>query len=355
MRIRGISRQIRRITKQIFSKWYRRRYNVQWNNSQRLKVLIETWSGFTATGWIKTLNNDFDGWEQFIEVHFVKNSLERYILAPEMEVYVSTWLTSDLLAQSCRLRWVHLAIAGVEFLEDMRIPPEVKVTTAVGVAADSLAEHVIGLFIMLARRLDLAVKRQRRWSWEQKGIVEKIRTLKGGKVGIVGLGHNGLAVARLARALGMRVVGLDKRRELTSEDVETVYQPSALLVLLMESDFVVLCVPLTRETRGLIGRPELEALGCSSYLINVARGEVVDEDALGWALRNGIIAGAAIDVLSIEPPPRFNSLRRCPNLIITPHMAGNIYSFRDEIRRRFVSNLKAFASGDELESLYQNV
>ena len=361
MGMRGISRapkilpQIRQATRQILAEWYQRHFNVQWNGGQQLKVLVESWPGFTANDWSETLDSDFNGWEQLIEVHFVRNSLERYALVPEMEVYVSTWLTSDLLARSRRLRWVHLAIAGVEFLEELEIPPQVKITTVAGVAANGIAEHVIGLMIALDRRLDLALKRQQRWTWNQQDIVEHIRGLRGRTVGVVGLGHNGRAVVGLAKAVGMQVVGLDKRHDLTVEGMEAIYSPDALPVLLRESDFVVLCVPLTSETRGLIGRTELEALGRDSYLINVARGEVVDEDALAWALRNGIIAGAALDVLSVEPPPRFHPLRRCPNLIITPHVAGNIYTFRGEIRKRFAHNLKAFASGGELEGLYQRV
>ena len=361
MEIRGIARspgirsRIQQATRQILAEWYQRRFNVRWNGGQELKVLIETWPGFTAKDWIQTLDGDFDGWKQLTEVRFVRDSLERYVLAPEMEVYVSTWLTSDLLARSCQLRWAHLTMAGVEFLEELEIPPHVKITTAAGVAANGIAEHVLGLVIALDRRLDLALKRRQRWVWNQQGIVEHIRGLKGRMVGVVGLGHNGQAVARLAKAVGMRVVGLDRRRDLMVEGVEAIYSPDALPVLLSKSDFVVLCVPLTSETRGLMGRTELEVLGRDSYLINVARGEVVDEDALAWALRNGIIAGAALDVLSVEPPPRFHPLRRCPNLIITPHVAGNIYTFRDEIRKRFVRSLKAFASGGELEGLYQRV
>ena len=361
MGIRGTSRaprilpRIKQATRKILAEWYQRRFNVQWNGGQELKVLIETWPGFTAKDWIQTLNGDFNGWEQLIEIHFVRNSLERYALVPEMEVYVSTWLTSDLLARSRRLRWVHLTMAGVEFLEELEIPPHVKITTAAGVAANGIAEHVIGLMIALDRRLDLALKRQQRWAWNQQGIVEHILGLRGRTVGVVGLGHNGRAVARLAKAVGMRVIGLDKRRDLTVEGVEAIYGPDALPVLLGEADFVVLCVPLTRETRGLIGLTELEALGQDSYLINVARGEIVEEEALAWALRNGVIAGAALDVLSVEPPQRFHPLRRCPNLIITPHLAGNIYTFRDEIRKRFVRNLKAFTSGGELGGVYQHV
>jgi phosphoglycerate dehydrogenase-like enzyme len=155
--------------------------------------------------------------------------------------------------------------------------------------------------------------------------------------------------------MGMRVIGLDKQSQLKMEGVEVMCGLEKLPELLARVDFLVLCVPLTEETRGLIGRKEITMLGRNSYLINVARGGIVDEEALGWALRRRVIAGAALDVLSSEPPSPFHVLRNCPNLILTPHVAGNIYTFRDAIIQRFVRNLKAFVNGSELEGIYTRV
>jgi len=351
----GFLPKVKRVARRVFVRIYKRHSMVQWSSGQNLKVLIETWPGFTKEDWIQALDSDFEGWNQLVEICFVQNSLERYALAADMEVYVSTWLTPDLLVDSPKLKWVHLTLGGVEFLNDLEIPSHLKITTASGLTANGIAEHVLGLMIALDRRFDLALKRNQRWKWDQVGILEHIRCLKGRTVGIVGLGHNGRAVANLGKAMGMQVIGLDKRTDLAPEGVEKIYAPNELSELLKKADFVVLCVSLTKETKKLIGSQELEQLGRDSYLINVSRGEVVDEDCLSWALRNGIIAGAALDVLSVEPPSRFNPLRRCPNLIITPHIAGNIYTFRGEIRKRFVQNLKVFLSSGELEGLYHHV
>jgi len=284
-------------------------------------------------------------------MRFVRGSAERHILAPEMHVFVSTWLDADLLDRARELRWVDLALAGVEFLEDIDIPARLQITSAAGVAAEGIAEHVLGLMIALDRRFDLAVRRLDRWVWSQHGIVENIGGLKGRTVGVVGLGHNGRAVARRARAVGMRVIGLDKCRDLVVDGIEATYYPDSLYEFLRAADFAVLCVPLTMETRGMIGCAELEALGSAGYLINVARGAVIDEKALAQALRRGDIAGAALDVLSQEPPGTFHPLRGCPNLIVTPHVAGNIYTFRREIQRRFAVNLWSHVEGGNLTGL----
>jgi D-3-phosphoglycerate dehydrogenase len=123
--------------------------------------------------------------------------------------------------------------------------------------------------------------------------------------------------------------------------------------LLAQSDFVLLCVPLSAATRRMITAKELNRMKKSAYLINVARGEVVDERDLARRLKQHDIAGAATDVLSEEPPSFFHTLYGCPNLIITPHVAGNIYTYREAIRRRFVMNMRAFIEKKPLDGLYK--
>jgi phosphoglycerate dehydrogenase-like enzyme len=268
-----------------------------------------------------------------------------------MDIYVSTWLTPDLLNLSPRLKWAQLLTAGVDFLENVDIDPQLKITTASGIASKGVAEHAVGLMIALDRRLDLSILRQRKWTWRQDGIVENIRGLSDRTVGIIGLGNVGRAIANLVKAMGMTAIGMSRHYQ-SIEGIDVLYGQNDILELLRRADFVILSLPLTKETRGIISQKELIALGKDSYLINVARGELVNESDLAFALKKGIIHGAALDVLSKEPPSRRNPLRGCPNLIITPHIAGNIYTFRHDIRKRFVRNLKAFLNGDELEGLY---
>ena len=347
-----IMAKLKRLLIRIYSEHYRKRHNIRWSDSSLLHTAIECWSGYTEDDWTQTLDNDFSQWRRFIEVHFIHNRFERYALAPEMNLYASTWLTADLLRLAPQLKWVQLLTTGVEFLEGMDITPQLKITTISGVASSGVAEHVIGLMIALDRRFDLAFLRQQRWKWRQGGIVEHIRGVRGRTVGIIGLGNIGRSVAILAKSMGLEVLGMSRSRHQEIGEINDWYGQDDLIPLLNRADFAVLCLPLTKETKGMIGQEELMALGRDSYLINVARGELVDEDSLAWALRKGAIAGAALDVLSIEPPSRRHPLRGCPNLLITPHIAGNIYTFRQEVKKRFVHNLRAFLDGTEMEGTY---
>jgi len=347
--LRSLVRNGRWVARSVMAAAYRRRLSDPWDKQGPCRVLIDTCQGFAAEDWATSLGSEFSGRQGAFQVRFSGRWSRLLALAPEAGVIVTPRASPQVLSEARALRWLHLLTAGAENLEGLRLGSSVLITTSTGIAASGVAEHVLGLMLALSRRLDLAFERQRSGYWDQRGIVEQIRPLRGCVVGIVGLGANGRAVARLASGVGMRVVGLDLRCEQPIPDVDLLLGPDRLTELLSASDFIVLCVPLTAKTRSLIGENELRAMKPRACLINVARGAVIDEAALARALRSGRVAGAALDVRSVEPPRFFDPLWRCPNLILTPHVAGNIYTFRDEIRRHFVLSLKAFLAGDELE------
>lgn len=298
-----------------------------------LVVVFESGPSFDEEAWTAALDEGLPGWRGRVDARFVGNRRSRRSALADADVYVSTWVSSDVLRRAPRLSWVHLTLAGAG--GDATVPPDVRFTTAAGVAAAGMAEHALMSMLALARRLPAALDNQRRWSWTQDGILEGVEGLAGRTAGIVGLGHAGRAIARLAGAVGMNVAGTSR----TGAPVEEVAEIVPLHRLLEVADFLVLAASLNDSTRGLIGAAELKLLGPSSYLVNVARGELVDERALGDALRKGVIAGAAVDVLSKEPPPRRHPLRGAPNLIVTPHVAGNVHWHAREIRSRFVEQL----------------
>ncbi|MDQ3915623.1 MAG: D-2-hydroxyacid dehydrogenase [Actinomycetota bacterium] len=308
--------------------------------SDRLVVLVEPGPGFAPDDWIASLDEGFPEWRDSVEVHFPAGRRARRALLPRAHVFVSTWISQRLVARGGRLEWIHVAMSGADGLDRIELRQGLDVTSAAGVAAAGMAEHALGLMIALDRGFHVALERQAAWSWDQSGILERIRGLGGRTVAIAGLGHSGRALAERARALGMRVVGVSRSRPAGAE-VDELLPPDELPRALEAADFLVLCAALTDDTRGLVGEHELAALGPASYLVNVARGELVDEAALARALKQGRIAGAGLDVLSEEPPARRHVLRGCPNLIVTPHVAGNVYTFRREIRGDFVARLRA--------------
>ena len=189
------------------------------------------------------------------------------------------------------------------------------------------------------------------------------RELRGSTVGIVGYGSVGREIARVAHTFGMNVLAAkrDVRQPADPDgylipdtgDPEGVYfhrlyPPEALVTMVRECDFVVLTVPLTESTRNMVNAEVLTAMKPSAYLINVGRGGVVDEAALLSALQSGEIAGAAMDVFEAEPLPADSPLWKLPNVIISPHVAGNMLDYDDKAARLFTENLKRYLARKDL-------
>ena len=256
----------------------------------------------------------------------------------------------DRILAGPKLRWIHCGHAGIE----RSARPEVfarglLLTSATGRSAPALAEHV--MFFMLALSFDYPriYEAQRARRWGVRGQRE-LHALRGSTVGLIGLGHIGVEVTRRARAFDMRVIAY-RRRAQTCPDVDRLFcidHGDGLDTLLRESDFVVLTVPLTDRTRRLIGAEQLSLMKSSAYLINIARGGLVDEAALIQALEEGRIAGAAIDVAETEPLPAGSPLWRAPNLLITPHVTPRSSDSEDRGLDILCENIRRYRAGEPL-------
>ena len=227
----------------------------------------------------------------------------------------------DVLAHAPDLRWVHASGTGVDaMLFPEFVESDIVLTNLSGVDVYNIPEHVIGMMLVFARDFLRLVRGQvgHRWMHGELRVFE----LAGQTLGIVGLGAIGQGLARKANALGMRVVGI-RRRDCGDLPcgVDAVYPTDQLDRLLAESDHVAICLPLTPSTRRLFGAAEFAAMKPSSYIYNIGRGEVVDQDALIAALRSGTIAGAGLDVVTPEPLPDESPLWDMPNVFITGHNA----------------------------------
>jgi len=273
-------------------------------------------------------------------------------MLPDTEVILGWRLPLNLPSRAPRLGWVQGIGTGVDLLAGSTglLQSDVIVTNASGINTTSVIEFVICLMFMIAKKAPrfLANKGARRW--------EPIVTsrLKDQTVGIIGLGGVGSEVARLARAFGMKVLGSRRsatRREKDVAGVDELFPPSELLQMLPECDYVIVAVPLTPETRGLIGEAELKAMKPTAHLINIARGPVIKQDVLIQALKQGWIAGAALDVFDHEPLPLDSELWELPNLIISPHAAGQWEEYTAAVTDLFCENLRRFLTGQELLNL----
>ncbi len=243
------------------------------------------------------------------------------------------------------LRWLQVTTAGVDRMAGQGLlGAGFTVTKANGLAGPAIAEYVIGVILMLAKGLHTSIRDQAAEEWKFRFTSE----LTGKTIGIVGMGAIGTETARRAAAFGMRIIGTRRR---PSSDEPGTWGHDQLPRLLAESDYVVLCMPLTEETRGLIGAPELALMKPTASLINVARGPVIDQDALVRALDDGTIAAAALDVCDPEPLPAGHPLWSRPNVILTPHISGAVEGYGHRAAAIFIDNLRRYAAGEPLSNV----
>jgi len=271
--------------------------------------------------------------------------------APECEV-LCTWglyKPAKFVAAAKNLQWIHVLSAGFDGIINL---PEVKerrmtVTATKGIHGLPIAEHSIGMMIMFLRGLHLLRDRQNNREWKRFLEADE---LEGKTVGIVGVGEIGKVIARKCKLLGMKVLGIGPR-PVQNENLDHFYLIQDLPLMLPQVDFLILVCPLAASTRGMIGEKELQAMKNSAFLLNMARGPVVNNQALVKALKEGWIAGAGLDALDPEPLPPESELWDMRNVIISPHMSAISPYYMQRAAKVFAENLRRYDCGEPL--LYQ--
>jgi (S)-sulfolactate dehydrogenase len=258
-----------------------------------------------------------------------------------------TQVDGELLAAAPRLRVVGRLGVGLDNIDVAACESRgIRVLPATGANALAVAEYVIGTAMLLLRGAYLSTADVAAGKWPRPALSNG-REIAGKTLGVVGFGGIGRLTARLGRALGMRATGYDAQvpatdPRWTEDDVE----PLALDALLAQADVLTLHVPLLPATRNLIDATRLAAMKRGAILVNTARGGVVDEAAVAAALRSGQLGGAALDVFDKEPLPAGSPLAGCPNLVLTPHVAGLTTESNGRVSTLIVERvLEALASG----------
>lgn len=264
-----------------------------------------------------------------------------------------------------RLRWIQFHWAGIDSLIGHPIlqKPDLVATSLSGAAVTQVAEYILMMLLALGHRLPALIENQRAAKWpKDRWKLFSPRELRGSTVGIVGYGSIGREVARLLHAFGATVLAT-KRDVMHPQDedyvpegqgdpagdlVRRLYPPQALRSMIKECDFIVVTVPLTKGTRGLIGEDELRAMRPTAFLVDVSRGGVVDQAALITTLREGKIAGAALDVFEEEPLAAESPLWKLPIVFVTPHIAGVTPEYDSRAVSLFAENLKRYLEGKPL-------
>ncbi len=267
-----------------------------------------------------------------------------------------------VLARAPRVEWIHSASVGVErVLTPLTLQRGIVVTNGRGVFSRPIAEYVLMMVLATARRLPALLELQRERTWQPlQG--EELRDLT---IGIVGFGSIGRAVASYAAAVGARVIAVRRHPERGAEAeagveedplpvpprADLVLPPSGLPELLAQSDYVVLALPLTGGTEALIDEAALAAMKPGAWLVNVARGRLIDEAALQRALRQGRLGGAVLDAFREEPLPAASPLYDLPNVIVTPHTSWSSARVRARSVEVFAANLARFVRGEPLHNV----
>ena len=255
-----------------------------------------------------------------------------------------------LVDMAPKLKWVQMIGAGVDHLQGTGLmESDLTVTAMGGFSSRSIAEYVISQMLNHVKHMKRYIEevaRQRTWTRLP------MDTLMGKTLGIIGLGRIGSDTALLAKPFGMRI--LASKRTPSSElpaNVDQLYPADALREMLPQCDFVVLSVALTPETTRMIGEAELRLMKKDAFLINVARGAVVDEEALIRALKEGWIAGAVLDVFEHEPLPPESPLWDMPNVLVTPHASAAVARYAYHAAQFFARNLRRYVAGEPLENI----
>ncbi|OCT11957.1 hydroxyacid dehydrogenase [Paenibacillus pectinilyticus] len=284
------------------------------------------------------------------QFHWFTSSKEAREHISDADVLISAGrLHPDLVAQATKLKWVQTLSAGIDKLplEDLA-RRDVIVTNARGVHTIQMSEFALSLMLQWVRKANLLHDNQQQHVWDHQ---VQFGELHGKTIGIIGAGAIGEAVARKAKAFDMKVIGLNRSGTPQAAFDTTVHGEEGLAHLLAQSDFVVVLLPSTPKTRGFLRQDHLDLMKPNAFFINLARGDVLNEEALILALQQGKIAGAALDVFAQEPLPPSSPLWSMNNVILTPHIAGASVHYTDRVSTIFYHNLRAMLDGGDMRNV----
>jgi D-2-hydroxyacid dehydrogenase (NADP+) len=283
--------------------------------------------------------------------HFEVRSIEELTvrIADADVLSISGLWRNSLIGRAPKLKFIQSISAGTDqYSRDGLKAAGIRLASGHGVNARAVAEHAMSLILAMTRQLHFARDNQAKHHW--RGMVPELAKREdelGGKtLLIVGLGRIGSHLASLAKAFGMRVIGTKRDPGTGGGSADDVFSNGRLGEILPLADFVALTCPLTPQTEGLINAAALARMKPSAYLINVARGKVVDEPALIAALNDGRIAGAGLDCTAEEPLPNASPLWDIPNVLITPHTAGETQKYEDNVIDLLLENLDRLWRGE---------
>ena len=263
----------------------------------------------------------------------------------------SRFASAELLAKATKLSWVHSPSAGVERLlatPGISDRKELVITNSRGVHGPAIADHAMAMLLSLTRQLPHYHALQDKGEWSREDPAQRPVALAGKTMLVVGIGGIGTEIAQRAHGFGMKVIATRRSDTPAPDFVATVGKPDELAAMLPEADVIAICVPLTPETENLFDEKMLRAVKPGAYLINIARGKIVNTEAMIAALKDGRLAGAGLDVTDPEPLPAGHPLWTAPNVLITPHVAAEGQLTDERWWALYKENIRRFGAGEPL-------
>jgi D-2-hydroxyacid dehydrogenase (NADP+) len=277
-----------------------------------------------------------------ITIHALSKEGDIGELIEKVNVLVTFRISDGLIRRAKNLQWIQSIASGVDAIVNLpSLRKDVLLTSTRGIHRPQMSEMAILLMLSLSRNFPEIIRNQDKGIWERwpaKLLYQK-------KVGILGIGAIGEEIARKCKAFGMTVFGIDiVQRKVDAVDYS--YGPEDLPEVVQEVDYLIIVLPSTPQTHKMVGENVLSSMKPAAFLINIGRGNVIDESALIHALESGKIAGAALDVFSQEPLPKEHPFWKTKNLILTPHIGGTSTIYVDQVLSIFEENLRRFLRGE---------
>jgi len=309
----------------------------RWENGDKLKVVITVSRYFTVERWNTVLRASTETEIKNWDIVYCRNKIELYRHVKEADICFLFGAGTYLIKHLNSPKMIYFPVLGLDFLNKYVLPEKITLEQPPPFSAQSIAEYCVAMSIILTRNLHHSFSNQYNQKWQQTNIIpESIISITQCKIGILGLGKVGKVIAENFNKMGCKVIGCDKVALQEDNILSAYFNSDKLYEFLNYIDILIIALPLNNSTKHLIDKTALHELGTQKYLINVSRGEIIDEKALIHALSTNAIKGAALDVFENEPLSGNSKLYQCRNAILTPHIAGNLNLFVNEIQLDFI-------------------
>lgn len=310
----------------------------KWRNTNKIKILIQTNPYFTEVIWLNSLKSKLKNYSN-CEFIFPKNKISLIKLIKNADACFLWSLSSFIDLQQTNLKIIYFGSVGLESLENRKIPEQIKIFYPKGISAEAIAEYVLTMAVLLNRDLHLPIMVKTKRKWVQKELLQYPYTpLRCKKIGVIGYGTNGKAVAKLLKGIGCHVNALDINR-VNDPYVDSFYLVQECEEFIKSSDIIILTPSLNKTTNYMVNENFLNKLKEDSILINVSRGKIINDNSLKKIINTNKIKYVALDVFEKEPLPFYDWKWRNKKVIITPHISGNINYFVNDVISDFISLL----------------